>query len=429
MDIVNCKIRELGSHVGEQVTVKGWIHLKRQHGKKLVFLTLRDGTGFTQVVVRSNASGYGELLNAYREAAVRVVGTVTRDERSPYGYEIRAESVDVISPSSPTIEEEYQPDSSPDVLLSKRHLVIRGEKTSAILKYTAKLLKYFREFCEERGLVEVLPPLITRAACEGGATLFPIKYFDEVAYLTQSSQLYLEAALPALGDVYCIQKSFRAEKSRTRRHLTEYTHAEVELTFIDFDDLVSFTEDLIVHIVERTLEEDEPILKTLNVDDLKAPKKPFKRLTYREAVRELKKRGVEIGEGGEIEEAMERMLVDQLGEPLFLTEFPASQKAFYFKRKEGEEEITLSMDLLVPGVGEIIGGGMREDDYETLLTRLKEIKANLDDYKWYLDLRRYGSIPHGGFGLGVERTVEWILKLPHIREACLFPRLINRLTP
>ncbi|MBS7287729.1 MAG: asparagine--tRNA ligase [Candidatus Freyarchaeota archaeon] len=417
----------MGSHVGEHVDVRGWVYLVRQHGKNLLFITLRDGTGFTQVVARRGISGYENLANIHREAVIRVVGEVIKDERSPYGYEIRAKHADVISPSSPTIEEEYQPDSSPEVLLNKRHLVIRGEKTSSILRYVAKVLKYFRAFCEERGLVEAIPPLITRAACEGGATLFPIKYFDETAYLTQSSQLYLEAALPALGNVYCIQKSFRAEKSRTRRHLTEYTHAEVELAFIEFNELMDFTEDLVIHIVQRTLEEDERILKKLGVDDLKVPKKPFKRLTYKEAVRKLNDEGVPIEEGDEIEESMERKLVDQLGEPLFLTEFPASQKAFYFKRKNGD--ITLSMDLLVPHVGEIIGGGMREDDYETLLLRLKEINANIEDYQWYLDLRKYGSVPHGGFGLGVERTVEWILRLPHIREACLFPRLINRLTP
>ncbi|MEM1658793.1 MAG: asparagine--tRNA ligase [Candidatus Jordarchaeales archaeon] len=427
MEASTCRIKDLSFHLGERVEVKGWIHLIREHGKNLTFIVLRDGTGFTQVVARRGIPGYESLSSVYREAAVSIIGTVVKDERSPYEYELRAERVHVISPSSPTIEEEYQPDSSPDVLLDKRHLVIRGEKTSSILKYVAKLLKYFREFCEERGLVEVVPPLITRAACEGGATLFPIKYFDETAYLTQSSQLYLEAALPALGNVYCIQKSFRAEKSRTRRHLTEYTHAEVELAFITFDELVSFTEDLIIHIVQRTLEEDEWILKKLGVDDLKVPKKPFKRFTYKEAVKKLRSEGVPINEGDEIEESMERKLVDQLGEPIFLTEFPASQKAFYFKRKDGE--ITLSMDLLVPYVGEIVGGGMREDDYETLLLRLKEINANIEDYQWYLDLRKYGSVPHGGFGLGVERTVEWILRLPHIREACLFPRLINRLTP
>ncbi|MEM2047486.1 MAG: asparagine--tRNA ligase [Candidatus Jordarchaeales archaeon] len=427
MEAKACRIKDLGLHVGGNVEVKGWVHLVRQHGKNLLFITLRDGTGFTQVVARQGISGYDNLIEVHREAAIRVIGEVVRDERSPYGYEVRARHVEVISPSSPTIEEEYQPNSSPDVLLNKRHLVIRGEKTSSILKYVAKVLRYFREFCEERGLVEVVPPLITRAACEGGATLFSIKYFDEIAYLTQSSQLYLEAALPALGNVYCIQKSFRAEKSRTRRHLTEYTHAEVELAFINFDELIDFTEDLVIHLVQRTLEEDEWILKKLEVDDLNVPKKPFKRLTYREAVQKLKDEGVLIKEGDEIDESMERRLVDQLGEPLFLTEFPASQKAFYFKRKNGD--ITLSMDLLVPHVGEIIGGGMREDDHEILLLRLKEINANIEDYRWYLDLRKYGSVPHGGFGLGVERTVEWILKLPHIREACLFPRLINRITP
>jgi len=221
MEAKPCRIKDLSLHVGKDVDVKGWVHLTRQHGKNLLFVTLRDGTGFTQIVARRGISGYSDLANAHRETSIRVIGEVIRDERSPYEYEIRAKHVEIVSPSSPTIEEEYQPDSSPDILLSKRHLVIRGEKTSSILKYVAKVLRYFREFCEERGLIEVVPPLITRAACEGGATLFPVKYFDEVAYLTQSSQLYLEAALPALGNVYCIQKSFRAEKSRTRRHITE----------------------------------------------------------------------------------------------------------------------------------------------------------------------------------------------------------------
>ncbi|MEM3650412.1 MAG: asparagine--tRNA ligase [Candidatus Jordarchaeaceae archaeon] len=405
------------------------IHLKREHGKHMLFLVVRDGTGFIQVVLRDTVKGYDEVSKSYREAAVIITGNVIEDKRSPYGYEIRAESVKVISPSQPTIEEELQPDSSVDVLLDKRHLVIRGEKASAVLRYTDKLLRYIREFCVERGLTEVVPPIITKAACEGGATLFPVKYFDETAYLTQSSQLYLEAVLPALGNVYCIQKSFRAEQHRTRRHLLEYYHFEPELAFIDFEDLIRFAEENIIHIVKRTLEEDYKILELFGVEDLEVPKQPFRRLTYAEALEFFKSRGVVIEPGMDIEESKERMLVDHFGEPVFLTEFPAEQKAFYFKRKESDESVALAVDLLVPTVGEIIGGGMREDDYDKIILRLREIKANLDDYRWYTDFRKYGSVPHGGYGLGIERTVEWILRLEHIRDATLFPRFVNRLLP
>ncbi|MEX2722698.1 MAG: asparagine--tRNA ligase [Candidatus Freyarchaeota archaeon] len=423
------RISQIEKYVGESVQIRGWIHLKREHGKHMLFLVVRDGTGFIQVVLRDTVKGYDEVSKSYREAAVIITGNVIEDKRSPYGYEIRAESVKVISPSQPTIEEELQPDSSVDVLLDKRHLVIRGEKASAVLRYTDKLLRYIREFCVEKGLTEVVPPIITKAACEGGATLFPVKYFDETAYLTQSSQLYLEAVLPALGNVYCIQKSFRAEQHRTRRHLLEYYHFEPELAFIDFEDLIRFAEENIIHIVKRTLEEDYKILELFGVEDLEVPRQPFKRLTYAEALEFFKSRGVAIEPGMDIEESKERMLVDHFGEPVFLTEFPAEQKAFYFKRKETDERVALAVDLLVPTVGEIIGGGMREDDYEKIILRLKEIKANLDDYRWYTDFRKYGSVPHGGYGLGIERTVEWILRLEHIRDATLFPRFVNRLLP
>nr|MDO8090302.1 asparagine--tRNA ligase [Candidatus Sigynarchaeota archaeon] len=423
------RVSDIPEFVGETVQIRGWVHLKREHGKHMLFLVVRDGTGFIQVVLRDNAKGYFDVFDSYREAAVIITGKVLEDARSPYGYEIRAESVEVVSPSRPTIEEEIQPDSSVDLLLDKRHLVIRGERASAVLRYTDKLLRYLREFCVEKGLTEVVPPIITKAACEGGATLFPVKYFDDTAYLTQSSQLYLEAVLPALGNVYCIQKSFRAERHRTRRHLLEYYHFEPELAFIDFEDLIRFAEDNIIYIVKRTLEEDYKILELFGVEDLEVPRRPFKRMTYAEALDFFKSRGVNIEPGMDLEESKERMLVDHFGEPLFLTDFPAEQKAFYFKRKGPDESIAMSMDLLVPTVGEIIGGGMREDDYDKIILRLKEMNANLEDYRWYTDFRRYGSVPHGGYGLGIERTVEWILHLEHIRDATLFPRLVNRLVP
>ncbi|MFB0562586.1 MAG: asparagine--tRNA ligase [Candidatus Lokiarchaeia archaeon] len=422
-------ISNIQDYVGETVQIRGWIHLKREHGKHMLFLVVRDGTGFIQVVLRDNVEGYDNVFNSYREATLIITGNVSKDERSPYGYEIRAESVKVISPSQPTIEEEIQPDSSVDLLMDKRHLVIRGEKASAVLRYTDKLLRYIREFCVEKGLTEVVPPILTKAACEGGASLFSLKYFDDTAYLTQSSQLYMEAVLPALGDVYCIQKSFRAERHRTRRHLLEYYHFEPELGFIDFEELIKFAEDNIIYIIKRTLEEDYNILELFEVADLDVPRSPFRRMTYAEALDFFTSRGVSIEPGTDIEESKERMLVDHFGEPVFLTEFPAEQKAFYFKRKESDESLALAVDLLVPTVGEIIGGGMREDDYDKIITRLKEINADLEDYCWYTDFRKYGSVPHGGYGLGIERTVEWILRLDHIRDATLFPRFVNRLLP
>ncbi len=431
------KIKNLPQHINEEVVIRGWIHHIRHQGK-LIFIIIRDGSGFVQCVAKKgnlkSEESFSQLTKLSREAALALKGIVKKDPRAPYmGIEIQiTDIVKLFHPSSGTIELEIQPDSGPDVLLNKRHLVIRGERTSKILFFRAEALKTFRRFFENDSFVEVTPPTIVQTQVEGGSTLFKLKYFNEDAYLTQSSQLYLETAIFAFEKVYCILPSYRAEKSRTRRHLTEYTHLEAEMAFFDFDDLLILLEELIT-TVTNTLAE-HPIVKELNPDFQKL-EKPFRRISYSDAIDLLNKleipneHGKPFEWGDDITEKPERMLVDHIGRPTFLTHFPKSMKPFYMKINDENPEVTNSADLLLPHLGEVIGSSQREDDYNTLLKRIREEGLNPEPYYWYLDLRKYGSVPHAGFGLGVERYIQWILNLDHIRETCLYPRLINRATP
>jgi asparaginyl-tRNA synthetase len=318
--------------------------------------------------------------------------------------------------------------------MDKRHLVIRSQGTSNILRFRSILTQAFRNFFFNRGSFEVHPPTLVQTQVEGGSTLFKFKYFDQIGYLTQSSQLYLETVIFALKDVFCVMPSYRAEKSRTRRHLTEYTHIEWEGAFIEFEDLLNLLENMVRFIVKETKEKAGDIIKERN-PDFHLDDKPFIRITYSDAIKMLnekeivKEDGSAYEYGDEITERPERQLVDALNHPVFLTKFPAEQKAFYMKRDSEDKDLTLSVDLLVPNVGEVIGGSVREDDLETLIKRFEAEGLDTTPYYWYLDLRKYGSVPHSGFGLGLERCLVWILGLDHIRESCLFPRLQNRITP
>ncbi|UCG04059.1 MAG: asparagine--tRNA ligase [Candidatus Heimdallarchaeota archaeon] len=430
-------VKNLQDKVNETVNVRGWLHHVRQQGR-LIFLVIRDPIGgYVQAVVKSKTIGevaFKEAEKLTRETAVTAEGVVKKDDRAPYiGLELQITKIDpVIRYASPELEYEIRPDSGPQVLLDKRHLVLRGEQASNIMRFRDLITRAFREFFFQREFVEVAPSTIVQTQVEGGSTLFAFKYFDHEAYLTQSSQLYLETVLPSLGNVFCVLPSFRAEKSRTRRHLTEYTHIEAEMPWYEFEELLDFMEDMIIYVYTKAKE--TPILEKFN-PSLDIPSKPFELVTYEQAIdllREYRIKGESetyLEYGDEIPEGPERALVDRIGSPTFLTHFPKGMKPFYMKLNPQNPEVMNAADLLIPNVGEIIGGSQREDDLDILLERMKEEGLDSKPYYWYIDQRKYGTVPHSGFGLGLERQVQGLLNLDHIREACLYPRLINRATP
>ena len=428
-------IKQLSTRIGDQVKLRGWLHHVRRQGK-LNFLVIRDPTGYIQSIVKptSGEAAFDVAQKLTRETAVIAEGVVKEDKRAPYnGLELQITAIEpVISYALPELEHEIRPDSGVQVLLDKRHLVLRGEQASQIMRFRDLITRSFREFFFLQEFVEVTPSTIVQTQVEGGSTLFAFDYFEQEAFLTQSSQLYLETVLPSLGNVFCVLPSFRAEKSRTRRHLTEYTHIEAEMPWFDFEDLLEFMEDMIIHVYKTAI--DIPILKSFN-EDVTLPEKPFERVSYDKALELLKEYEIkgETGKyleyGDDITEGPERMLVDKIGKPTFLTHFPVGMKPFYMKINKDNPEVMNAADLLLPNVGEIIGASQREDDYDALLGRMKEEGLDPTPYYWYLDQRKYGTVPHSGFGLGLERTIQALLDLDHIREACLYPRLINRATP
>ena len=419
------------------VSIYGWLQNVRVVGKK-VFYVIRDGSGFLQAVASPQeykGDNFDQLGNLFRETSVEVQGKIKPDSRAPFlGLEMSLFQLNVIGLSSPDIESEYRPDSTPDVLMDKRHLVIRGQKTSNIIRVKSIVTQALRNFFYSRYCVEVHPPTIVQTQVEGGSTLFKLKYFDQDAYLTQSSQLYLETVIFALRDVFCILPSYRAEKSRTRRHLTEYTHVEGEFAFMDFEGLLEFLESMVRYVIKETLEKAGDIILSIN-PSFKLDEKPFLRITYEDAIRLLNEHHILNDDeqpfklGDEINEKPERLLIDTLGHPTFLMKFPTKQKAFYMKRDPNNLDVTFSADLLAPTVGEIVGGSEREDNMDRLLERIHDENLDTSSYYWYLDTRKYGSVPHSGFGLGLERFLMYILGLEHIRDACLYPRLQNRATP
>ncbi len=421
----------------DSVKVRGWIHHIRKQGK-LYFLVLRDSSGLVQTVLKpglTEESSLQKMQDLTRESVVELEGKPREDQRAPYAQiEIQTSSLNVISYSSPDIEHEIRPDSGVDILLDKRYLVLRGEKTRNILHFRASALRAFREYYFSKNIIEVTPPTIVQTEVEGGSTLFKLNYFGENAYLTQSSQLYLETVLPALGDCYCLISSYRAEKSRTRRHLTEYSHLEGELAFCDFKCLLEHLEDLIVSVADDLYSKHQELILSFN-PDFTVPKRPFKQISYAKMINLLEKEGISKPDGSfyeygdDVPEEPERTLVDRLGEPFFLTYFPKNMKAFYMPPTEEDPDVTYSADLLLPHVGETIGASQRIHDYELLKQRIDDFGLNPDPFYWYLDIRKYGTVPHSGYGLGIERFIQWLLNLDHIRDACLYPRLINRVKP
>jgi len=418
---------------GTEVTIRGWVYRKRELRDK-IFLVIRDGSGIIQTVVdKSNQQVAGVASKLNIESSVVLTGTVRREPRAPSGSEIHVRSIDwyYVGEAFPINEDAAKADS--EYLLDVRHLWIRSRRMWAVLRVRHTVFGATHEFFRSRGYYEVQGPMFVSAAVEGGATLFPVKYFDrEDVYLTQSSQFYLEVMIYALERVYTIAPSFRAEPSRTRRHLTEFWHAEAEEAWLQFDGLLNLLEDLVTYIVDKVLEERQDELKLLNRDVkvLENVKPPFYRVSYDEAIEILQGKGLKIKWGDDIGADEERVLTLQFDKPILLHHFPEQVKAFYHRNDPAKPETTLSVDVLAPeGYGEVIGGGERIYDYEELLSKIKRFGLRPEDYDWYLDLRRFGSVPHAGFGLGIDRVVMWICGLDHIRDAMPFPRDVRRVKP
>jgi len=426
-------IKDLSKHIGEEVTLKGWLYNKRSSGK-IKFLILRDGSGYTQcVVVKNNVSDeVFEIADKItQESSFEVKGKVRAESRAIGGYELDVTDLKLISLSQdyPITPKEH----GIEFLMDNRHLWVRSKKQVAILKIRHRIVKAIRDFFDSHGFTLFDPPIITPNACEGTSTLFELDYFDlGKAYLTQSGQLYAESGAMALGKVYSFGPTFRAEKSKTRRHLTEFWMVEPEMAFYDLNDNMDLAEEFLEYVVQTVLEDKKEELKELERDTSKLEKvvRPFPRITYDEAVEILKKNGVDFQWGNDFGGGDETIISEQFDRPVMVHHYPAEVKAFYMKRDPDNPKLALAVDVLAPeGYGEIIGGSQREDDLNLLLERIKEHNLPQEYFEWYLDLRRYGSVPHSGFGLGLERTVSWICGLEHLREAIPFPRMIYRNTP
>jgi asparaginyl-tRNA synthetase len=426
-------IDRIGDHVGETVTVKGWLANRRSSGK-IHFLLVRDGTGFIQVVMGKNDVGeetFGRADHLGQESAIEVTGVVRAEQRAKGGYELTATTMTVVSAAQdfPITPKEH----GVDYLMDRRHLWIRIERQTAILRVRHEVIDAIRDFFNSEGFILADTPIFTPAACEGTTTLFPVQYFeDTTAYLTQSGQLYNEANAMALGKVYCFGPTFRAEKSKTRRHLTEFWMVEPEMAYANLDDVIALAERLVCAVVGRVMDRRHKELKALERDTskLEAVKAPFPRLHYDEAAKILIDRGLPFQVGGDLGGTDETVLSEQFDRPVCVTHYPAAVKAFYMKPDPNQPDRALCVDVLAPeGYGEIIGGGQRLDDYDLLVQRIKEHDLPMEAFEWYLDLRRYGSVPHGGFGMGVERCVSWICGLEHVRETIPYPRMLYRLYP
>ncbi|OGU62458.1 MAG: asparagine--tRNA ligase [Ignavibacteria bacterium RIFCSPLOWO2_02_FULL_55_14] len=426
-------VEDLSKHVGQEVRLHGWLYNKRSSGK-IRFLLLRDGTGVVQGVMAKGAVADAtfELFDQLtQESSFSLSGKVRKDDRAPGGFELDVTGMEIIH-----VAKEYPitpKEHGVEFLADRRHLWLRSARQHAIMRVRHRIIKAIRDFFDDRGFTLVDSPILTPAACEGTSTLFETPYFDlGSAFLTQSGQLYAEAGAMALGKVYCFGPTFRAEKSKTRRHLTEFWMVEPEVAFNDLNDNMDLAEEFLEYIVQSVLRDRAPELKTLerDVTKLQNVKRPFPRVSYDEAVEILHKRGIAFEWGNDLGGTDETVVSENFDRPVMVHRYPAAVKAFYMKRDPANAKVALAVDVLAPeGYGEIIGGSQREDDYDLLLARIDEQKLPREAFDWYLDLRRFGSVPHSGFGLGVERTVSWICGLDHVRETIAFPRMIYRLTP
>ncbi|KAI5793117.1 hypothetical protein EDC01DRAFT_655236 [Geopyxis carbonaria] len=455
------KIKDGVNNRGVRVVVSGWVHRLRSQ-KNLIFITLRDGYGHLQCILADDLAKTYDALTLTVETSISLYGEikpVPADAFAPGGHELHVDYYKIIGKApggDEAITNIVAPDADKQTKYDNRHLIIRGDLASATLKVRAAVAKAFRRSYDDLGLMEVTPPCMVQTQVEGGSTLFEFNYYGEKAYLTQSSQLYLETCLPSLGDVFCVQESFRAEKSLTRRHLSEYTHIEAELAFITFDDLLEHLEEMLCRTIDYVWNDPEikAFIQELNADatkeskkraekegtqaleyEFKPPQRPFMRMTYVDAIKWLNEHDIPNEEGkphvfgDDIAEAAERLMTDAINKPIFLTRFPVEIKAFYMKKDLEDPRVTESVDCLMPGVGEIVGGSMRMEDLNELLAAYKREGIPADPYYWFTDQRKYGTTPHGGYGIGLERFLAWMCGRYTVRDCSLYPRWTGRCTP
>lgn len=429
---VPISISRISEYDGRAVLLQGWLHNKRSSGR-LSFLQLRDGTGVVQCVLfKGDVSPalFERAAGLTQESSLRVWGVVREDVRSPLGFEIGVTDIEVVQTSEPYPITPKEHGTA--FLMDHRHLWLRSSRQHAILRVRSEVIRACRNYFDEREYVLTDSPIFTPSSCEGTTTLFQTDYFDDQAYLTQSGQLYLEASAMAFGKVYCFGPTFRAEKSKTRRHLTEFWMVEPEVAYLDLSGDMDLAEDFVSTVVQQVLKSRRKELELLqrDLEPLERVKKPFPRISYTEAVDILNRSGVSHRWGDDFGGDEETVLAEQFDRPVLVHRYPASCKAFYMKGDPDDGRLALCMDMLAPeGYGEIIGGGQREDDLEELRRKIAEHRLDETPFQWYLDLRRYGSVPHAGFGLGIERTVAWICGLRHVRETIPFPRMLQRLYP
>ncbi|HTY63682.1 MAG TPA: asparagine--tRNA ligase [Acidobacteriota bacterium] len=425
-------VENVGAHEGSEITLRGWVYNKRSSGK-LQFILLRDGTGVIQCVAfKGNFSPeqFEALDKLTQESSIEVTGKVRKDTRSPGGYEVDVTEFKIVqlAENYPITPKEH----GTAFLMENRHLWLRSSRQHAIIKIRHEVIKACRDYFDDLGFTLVDTPIFTPNACEGTTTLFETEYFDQKAYLTQSGQLYNEATAAAFGKVYCFGPTFRAEKSKTRRHLMEFWMVEPEVAFATLEDTMQLAEGLVCFIVERVLTRRRQQLEVLerNTAILEKISKPFPRLSYDEAVKKMQEAGSEIQWGGDFGGGDETVLSEQYSSPVMVHRYPSEVKAFYMQPDPERPEVALCVDVLAPeGYGEIIGGGQRIHDCDLLMRRLKEHSLSIEPFQWYLDLRKYGTVPHAGFGMGIERVVAWLCNLGHLRETIAFPRTLYRIYP
>lgn len=412
---------------GKKVTIRGWVYRKRE-SKDTIFIVIRDASGVIQCPVKKNRKAWNDAEKVTIESSVMLTGTVREDTRAPGGFEIATDKLEIIGLSEvfPIAK-----DKSEEFLRDVRHLWLRSRKMNIVMKIRAEVLEFINEYFKKKDFVQVSPPMFITSAVEGGSTLFGVKYFDDSMYLTQSAQLHLEVLIYSLEKVYCVAPSFRAEKSRTIRHLAEFWHVESEEAFSTLDDLMHLEEQLVSYVCQRTAKKCRKELEALGLDPKELLKitDPFPKITYNEAIERLHKRGFKIQWGEDFGFNEERALTEDLGGPLFVFAYPKKIKAFYVKAYPDKPELVMSADLIVPRIGELATGGARVDDKGELIQNLRAFDLRPEDYEWYVDLRKYGSVPHTGFGMGVERLLAWMLNLESVLDTIPFPRTTRRSYP